>query len=52
MNYYKYILEAHIDYMNEIIKNIEYIKERSKKTIEDCDKVLDDIEFVIKDFRN
>ena len=48
---YKKEIEAHIDRMSELIKSVEMTKERSKKTIDDCDKLIEDINEFIKDLR-
>ena len=49
--YSKEEIEAHIDHMSELIKSVEMTKERSKKTIEDCDKLIEVINEFIKDLR-
>lgn len=47
----KDILEERLYQMGEQIKRLELIKESSKKTIEDCDKLIDDINSTINEFR-
>lgn len=48
---YKKEIEAHIDHLNDLIKSVEMTKERSKKTIEDCDKLVEDINEFIKELK-
>ena len=48
---YKKEIETRIDHMRELIKSVEMTKERSKKTIEDCDKLIEDINEFIKELK-
>ena len=48
---FKELLDEKIYQMGELIKSVEITKERSKKTIEDCDKLIEEINEFIADLK-
>ena len=45
-------LEAQLDYFSEILKRVERVKANCFKTVDDCDKLIEDINMSIAEVKS